>query len=246
MHQKLASLEAHHCHAPHDEPACHPARRCRVYIGKESAKPGKANSKGDLALKILSNDVKGKVKNLIRNAHAIAKKGRPYTDFRWMAALDQKKGLDVGRTYRSDKCCRDFVEDIAEVERRKLEEDVRTATFISIICDGSTDSAVVEEEMVFVRYSDCGLIRSRFVSLEPVEKGTAVNITAAITQACHKQLNLEGTNFTTKLIGFGSDGASVMQGRKGGVTALLRKDQPLLQSVHCMSHRQISGLLNNP
>ena len=123
---------------------------------------------------------------------------------------------------------------------------MRTATFISIICDGSTDSAVVEEEMVFVRYSDCGLIRSRFVSLEPVEKGTAVNITAAITQACHKQLNLEGTNFTTKLIGFGSDGASVMQGRKGGVTALLRKDQPLLQSVHCMSHRQISGLLNNP
>ena len=28
-----------------------------------------------------------------------------------------------------------------------------------------------------------------------------------------------------------------MQGRKGGVAALLAKDQPLLQSVHCMSHR---------
>ena len=102
--------------------------------------------------------------------------GRPYTDFTWMAALDEKKGLDVGQTYRSDKCCREFIDIIAEVERDKLEEEVRREKFIAIMCDGSTDSAVIEEEMVFIRYINCGHIQSRFVSLEAVEKGTAVNI----------------------------------------------------------------------
>ena len=35
-----------------------------------------------------------------------------------------------------------------------------------------------------------------------------------------------------KLVAFGSDGASVMQGKKGGVVALLRLDTPWLQVPH--------------
>ena len=36
---------------------------------------------------------------LFRNAHAITKAGRPFTDMEWMCALDEKKGLDVGELY---------------------------------------------------------------------------------------------------------------------------------------------------
>ena len=39
---------------------------------------------------------------LFRNAHAIAKAGRPFSDMQWMCALDEKKGLDVGMSYRTD------------------------------------------------------------------------------------------------------------------------------------------------
>ena len=123
----------------------------------DSVKPG--SSQGDIALKMLSKSIRTKMRMLFRNAHAIAKKGRPYTNFTWMAALDEKKGLDVGQTYRSDKCCREFIDIIAEVERGKLEEEVRRAKFIAIMCDGSTDSAVIEEEMVFIRYSNSGHIQ---------------------------------------------------------------------------------------
>ena len=94
------------------------------------------------------------------------------------------------------------------------------------MCDGSTDSAVIEEVMVFIRYINSGHIQSCFVSLGAVEKGTAVNIAAAIKHACQTFLGLEGADFTKKLVGFGSDGASVMQGRKGGVAALLVKVSP--------------------
>ena len=62
-------------------------------------------------------------------------------------------------------------------------------------------SAVIEE-MVLVRYCEQGEIRSRFVSLEPVEKGNAVNITAAMKQACQAHLQCAGDDFKTKLVGF--------------------------------------------
>ena len=63
-------------------------------------------------------------------------------------------------------------------------EKVKRARIVYIVCDGSTDSAVIKEVMVFVMYCDEGDIRSHFVSQEPVEKGSAVNITTAIKQAC--------------------------------------------------------------
>ena len=43
--------------------------------------------------------------------------------------------------------------------------------------------------------------------------------------------------YEKKMIGFGSDGASVMLGKNNGVAALLKKSQPSLQAVHCAAHR---------
>eukprot|EP00731_Ephydatia_muelleri_P019715 Em0012g540a len=42
---------------------------------------------------------------LFRNANAIAKARRPFTDMEWMCDLDEEKGLDVGMSYRTDKKC---------------------------------------------------------------------------------------------------------------------------------------------
>ena len=40
-----------------------------------------------------------------------------------------------------------------------------------------------------------------------------------------------------KLVAMGSDGASVMLGKKSGVLALLKEQQPSLIGVHCSAHR---------
>ena len=40
-----------------------------------------------------------------------------------------------------------------------------------------------------------------------------------------------------KLVGFGCDGASVMVGKKGGVSAFLTQLQPSCITVHCFAHR---------
>ena len=39
------------------------------------------------------------------------------------------------------------------------------------------------------------------------------------------------------MIGFGCDGANVMIGKKGGVSAFLMQFQPSLITVHCFAHR---------
>jgi len=39
------------------------------------------------------------------------------------------------------------------------------------------------------------------------------------------------------MVGFGSDGASVMTGRKTGVATRLKCKQPFLITIHCAAHR---------
>ena len=45
------------------------------------------------------------MKILFRSTHALAKHGRPFSDFQWLCSLDEAKGLKVGTAYRNDKRC---------------------------------------------------------------------------------------------------------------------------------------------
>ena len=56
--------------------------------------------------------------------------------------------------YLNDKAAAVFMHHITEMAREELVESVQLSPFISLICDGSTDSAVFEQEMVYVRYVD--------------------------------------------------------------------------------------------
>ena len=84
---------------------------------------------------------------LFRNAHAIAKAGRPFTDMEWMCALDEKKGLDVGMSYRTDKKCCEFIQCIAEEQQASLQASVQSGNFFPVMVDGTTDSSVTETEL---------------------------------------------------------------------------------------------------
>ena len=102
---------------------------------------------------------------------------------------------------------------------------MKDAPFLSIMSDGSTDSAVLEQEIVYTRFAISGQVFVKFLSLQAVEKGAATNIKSAIENAVEEYL----PGWKEKLVAIVSDGASVMQGRKGGVIALLRQDCPWLQ-----------------
>ncbi|KAL5466710.1 hypothetical protein EMCRGX_G030858 [Ephydatia muelleri] len=145
---------------------------------------------------------------LFRNAHAIAKAGRPFSDMEWMCALDEKKGLDVGASYRTDKKCCEFIHCIAEEQRLGLQAQIQSNNFFSVMMDGTTDSSVSDAEIIYIRYT-----------------------------AFESNLQMTKETIFSKLVGFGSDGASVMTGCKSGVSTRLKREQPLLFSMHCMAHR---------
>ena len=99
---------------------------------------------------------------LFRTAHAIAKKGRPFTDYVWMCDLDEMKGIDIGKTYRNHTQVRCFVAHIAAVERSHIHNQFADARFFSLLSDGSTDSAVIEEEIVYAKYAKEGVVFTQF------------------------------------------------------------------------------------
>ena len=69
-----------------------------------------------------------------------------------------------------------------------------------------------------------------------VEKGNAVSIKKGL----HVKINdIFGEQWVDKFVGMGTDGASVMQGKKGGVVALFRQElqKPYIQAIHCNAHK---------
>ncbi|KAJ8049651.1 hypothetical protein HOLleu_02489 [Holothuria leucospilota] len=131
----------------------HVASRCHIKAVEMekalSSQPG--TSPAEQMLGKMNALAMAKLDILFRNAHALAKRHRPFTDFVWMCQLDEIKGLEIGKTYRTDKKCREFVEAIGEVERSTLESRMKDAKFFSIICDEATDSAILEQLIIYVR-----------------------------------------------------------------------------------------------
>ena len=78
-----------------------------------------------------------------RNVHALIKNGKSFNDYQWMCNLDEQKGIEIGKGYRSDKAAQRFARAIALYEQEMMSEQLKKAPFVSITCDGSTDSNTV-------------------------------------------------------------------------------------------------------
>uniref|UniRef100_A0A672TVZ4 Sperm flagellar 2 n=1 Tax=Strigops habroptila TaxID=2489341 RepID=A0A672TVZ4_STRHB len=189
-------------------------------------------------LKSMNSITLGRVENIFRTCHAIAKSGRPFTDLDWMCKLDDMKGVDIGSVFRNDKSARIFIHFIAEVERRALKEKLEKCKFFSVISDGITDSIFKTAAVVYVRFANEGKVHCQVVGIQPVHKTDASTMKNAIEQTLqiNLQLSLASQNWSRKLVGFGSDGTDVMVGENGGVAKLLREIQPCVLSVRCFAH----------
>lgn len=86
--------------------------------------------------------------------------------------------------------------------------------------------------VAIIYYSaQCEKIQSTFLSLVSIESGDAPNITKCLLDELSR-LKLP----VSKLIGIGTDNASVMVGRKQSVYTLLKKSVPSLILVKCVCH----------
>ena len=149
---KRTTLTAHEASDGHSVAVEHERNR--------TARPG--TSIAEQSIQKMNRAAFDKLDKLFRNAYAIAKNNRPFSDYVWMATLDERKGLFLGETYRNEKACKEFIHSIANMEKDKVTAEMKDVKFITVVSDGSTDVSVSEKEIVYLRCCRQGIVREDF------------------------------------------------------------------------------------
>ncbi len=205
---------------------------------KKAREEEKGESDIEKGLRKQLGDNFDKLKNLFHDAHAIAKKCRPLSDFEWHCQLNLVKKQDIGVTYHNRKSCQEFIVAMAEMARElKVEAKLKIAKFVTLMADGTTDISVIEQEIVYLYFAILGRRYCFFVGIIAAERGTAAGVFEAIMKALvFKNTDLE--TILKKLVAFAADTASVNVGEENGVIALLRDNvNSKIAMIKCMNHR---------
>ena len=136
-------------------------------------------------------------------------------------------------TYTSHDSHDGFITVLSDIIEKDLLFKVKSAKFYALELDESTDVGVCQNLMIYVRAVIDGRVESHFLTLKRLNHGaTAEEIYNAVLEVLEKKdLNLNS------LIGIGTDGASVMCGKKSGLVTRLKEANPFIQNQHCAAHR---------
>ena len=99
---------------------------------------------------------KAKMCHLFNIVYALALHGKPMSDMDMQCELAIKMGVDLGLKYQNRLKAKEFLRAIADCMRQDHAAVVKQAPFISILSDGSTDRAIMEQETVMIRVVDKG------------------------------------------------------------------------------------------
>ena len=177
-----------------------------------------------------------RVRWLFNTAAYIVKMDCPYSDFPELIRLLRRTDVEIGSMYENDKSCRDFIGYIAKDLRQQiLASPLLNSPVLSIMLDSSADLSNKENCNFYIRYfhEEKLVAETKFFGLEHMPQGDA----EAYHEAVRRVPGRHGTNETySKIVGLGSDGASVMRGERSGLVARMKNEIPDLQAVHCIAH----------
>ena len=144
---------------------------------------------------------------------------------------DYLRELNLG--YTSEQSVRELIQCLSSVIEEQILDNIRsTSDFFALMTDESTDLAILKQLVLVARYMTEEGVKTSFLLIQDIHDGRAETIEIAILKSLEeKSLDI------TRLLGFGSDGASVMTGRLNGVAARLKRHSPRMISVHCIAHR---------
>ena len=187
--------------------------------------------------------VNEKKKQRDNTAFFVAHEELAFRKFAGLCELMKKNGVQFGEQYKNDKGCKTFISCIAQVEKGKIQSAVSDSRFMSILSDGSTDSGIVEQEAVYIRYvNKKGQSVCHFVDIVALESANADGILHAMDQSL-LGIGITKTTLEQKLVGCNFDGASVMLGSKTGVaTQLNERVNQNIVITHCVAHNLELGV----
>ena len=189
----------------------------------------KTNSKQELITSGIAKMQAGEIEKTTKKfevAYFIVKEELAMTKYPVLLKLEEKHGVELGNTYRSDMSCATFINFIGDELSIQLRKKLSNANFYSVLTDGSTDVAIIEKEAIFVMHfdskpdnKDTVQVITSFLRLADLRTGNADGIVEAIRDS----LDYIGvTDVDSKLVGFYADGAAVNRGDKEGVKAIIQ------------------------
>ena len=119
-----------------------------------------------------------------------AKQELSLTKYKEILEHEKFHGVNTGNSYMTDVKAGEFIDFIAADLKSKLCKDLATANFFSVLCDGSTDSAVIEEEIIYVSYFDPNppgkdevAVKIEFLDIQPLTSQSANGVHKAIVDS---------------------------------------------------------------
>ena len=147
---------------------------------------------------------------------------------------DYLRDLNLGGNahYSSEQCISELLQSLSAVIEEHILSDLTSSEFFALMTDESTDTSVLKQLALMVRYATGEGIKTSYLNIRDLVNGRAETIESALLQVLRdKSIDV------TKLRGFSSDGASVMTGRLTGVATRLKQHTPRMLAVHCANHR---------
>ena len=78
-----------------------------------------------------------------------------FTAFQKQVALEKLHGVKFTSTYENENACKNFIFGISKyLFEENVKKKLHLVNFIAILCDGSTDNSIIEQEVLYVIFTD--------------------------------------------------------------------------------------------
>ena len=173
-------------------------------------------------------------------AYYLVKQERPFSDYKDLLNLQFKNGVKEFQSYLNDRAAGNFMDVVGDIMKQRFVVRLSKANYYSLLTDGSTDAAVIEEELEYVLFLDVdGHPKVKFMSIETPKHTTADGLKDIIdlcANPCSRMHHLH-CMYCILYNTYNVDGTSVNMGLHRGLGVLLREQSPWLLIVHCFNHR---------
>ena len=173
----------------------------------------------------------------------MATENLPFTMYPKICELEAHHGVCIGTSYINENAGNEMIHYIAESRRQELMKKLANAKFFSLLLDGSTDTANIDNEVILAVWCDRdGRDEKVHTRMEYFTVVRPQSVTAeGLLKVLESGLQVLGINEISaenckKLVGIGTDGASANIAALG-LKVLVERRLSWVFWMWCMAHR---------
>lgn len=138
----------------------------------------------------LTSDKRKELTVLLNSTYWIVREGLAFRKFPSLMNLQEKNFLTIGPNYRNNIGCAVFTSAIAATLSDSLDADLSDARFVSYLSDGSTDTGIKEQEIIYARFIKNGYPVTSFVGIQKPEDTKAKGTLKAIEDVLEEHISV--------------------------------------------------------